>query len=93
LDEGKKMADTERMARLLTEFNMGTAMTAAFVLYILEKKGLLNKAEVDEAIREAAEMVPDEHAGAPRLAPLVSLRVLLDDPAMRHTTPFPWRPD
>ena len=85
------VSDTERFARILSEFHMGTAIAAAFVLHILEKKGLLNKAEVDEAIREAAEMVPDQHAGAPRLAPLVSLRVLLDDPEMRHTTPFRWR--
>ncbi len=85
------MNDTERMVQIFTELNLGTAMAAAFVLHILEKKGLLNKAEVDEAIREAAEMVPDEHAGSPRFAPLVSLRVLLDDPDMRHKTPFRWR--
>lgn len=84
---------TEKLAEIFTEFHMGTALMAAFVFSILEKKGLLNAEEVNEAIREASEMVPEKFAASPRLAPFSALRVLLDDPDMQHTAPFRWRQD
>jgi hypothetical protein len=84
-------SDLQRMAAVFVEFHLGTAMMAAFVFHVLEKKGLLAKAEVDQAIREASEMVPEQFAADPRFAPFSSLRVLLDDPEMRHVTPFRWR--
>jgi hypothetical protein len=62
------------MAKVFTEFHVGTAMMAAFVLHILEKKGLLAKDEVDKAIREASEMIPEAYAATPRFAPLSSLQ-------------------
>lgn len=79
------------LAGILTEFHTGTAMLAAFILHVLEENGLVSSGEAAKAIREAANQIPDEYAGEPRFAGLVALRVLLDDPQMKHTTPFDWK--
>ena len=85
-------SQSDDLSRVLAEFHMGTAMAAAFIFHVLEKKGVLSTDEISRAIRDASEQIPDDYAGEPRFAGLVALRVLLDDPEMRHTTPFPWKP-
>lgn len=77
----------------LTEVNMGTAMAVALIFQVLEKKGLISDDEAIAAIKDATDQIPKSHEGEPRYGALHGLRVLIDDPEMRHTTPFPWAPN
>ena len=87
------MADQKReIARTWTEMSIGVATVAALIFHTLEKKGLVSADEIASTIREAADQIPDGYAGSPRYSPLVALRVILDDPEMRPTMPFPWPP-
>lgn len=81
------------VAILFTEMYMGAAILAALIFHVIEKKGLVSGDEITSAIREAGDQIPDEYAAEPRYASLVALQVLLDDPKMRHATPFPWPPN
>ena len=85
--------ETKKLERIFTEFHLGTAAVASFILHVLAKKGVLSGAEIVKAIHEATDAIPEQYAGDPRFAGISCLRVLLDDPEMRHTMPFDWPPE
>ena len=70
---------------------MGSAVLAAFILSRLEAKGILDHGETVQELKMAADLIPEDMHGHPRYNALAALYVLVNDPAMRHALPFPWK--
>ena len=86
------MADNDvDPATFLMEMAMGSAVAVALVFHVLESKGVLETADVSEAIRTASDKVPDGYVADVRFRVLSALRILLEDPELQHALPFPWR--
>ena len=62
------------------------AMVAAFVFRVFQANGLLRRPEIAEAIRNASDRIPRRLIGDQRVASLLVLRAMIDNP---HAQPQP----